>query len=64
MPEASARKLARNNFYKIEDANHVQVCQPVDRSHPSYQRFVQFVEESTNTNQQVETNEQVQRMVK
>jgi hypothetical protein len=64
VPEASARKLARNNFLKIEDADHMQVCQPVDRSHPSYQKFVQFVEESTNTNQQVETNEQVQPMVK
>ncbi|KAH9549184.1 hypothetical protein CY35_10G006400 [Sphagnum magellanicum] len=64
VPEASARKLARNNFYKIEDANHMQVCQPFDTSHPSYQEFLQFVKDLRNKNQQVETNEQVQRMVK
>ncbi len=64
MPVASARKLARNNFCVIEDANHMQVCQPVDTSHPSYQEFLQFVKDLRNKNQQVETNEQVQRMVK
>ncbi len=60
MPEASARKLARNNFYKIEDDNHMQVCQPVDKSHPSYEIFLQFVRDIRNKSQQVETNEQVQ----
>jgi len=60
VPEASARKLARNNFYKIEDDNHMQVCQPVDKSHPSYQKFLQFVRDIRNKSQQVETNEQVQ----
>jgi hypothetical protein len=64
VPEASARKLARNNFYKIEDANHMEVCQPVDNSHESYQTFLQFAKEIRNENQQVERNEQVQRMVK
>jgi hypothetical protein len=48
----------------IEDANHMQVCQPVDTSHPSYQKFLQFVKEVRAENQLVETNEQVQRMVK
>ncbi len=64
MPVASARKLARNEFCVIEDANHMQVCQPVDTSHPSYQKFLQFVKEVRAENQLVETNEQVQRMVK
>jgi len=45
VPQASARKLARNNVYKIEDANHMQVCQPVDKSHPSYKKFLQFVKD-------------------
>ncbi len=43
MPQASARKLARNNVYKIEDANHMQVCQPDNESHDSYQKLLQFV---------------------
>jgi hypothetical protein len=64
VPEASARKWARNNVYVIEDANHMQVCQPVDRSHPSYQKFLQFVKDIKDVNQQVKTNEQVQQMVK
>jgi len=60
VPVASAWKLARNNFCVIVDANHMQVCQPVDRYHPSYQKFLQFVKDIRNENQQVETNEQVQ----
>ncbi|CAK9859086.1 unnamed protein product [Sphagnum jensenii] len=48
VPEASARKLARNNFYKIEDANHMEVCQPVNESHESYQKFLQFVKDIRN----------------
>jgi hypothetical protein len=64
VPEASARKLAGNNVYKIEDANHMQVCQPVDKSDESYRRLLQFVKDIRNANQQVKTNEQVQRMVK
>ncbi len=53
MPEASARKLARNNVCVIEDANHMQVCQPVDMFHESYQKFLQFVKDIRNVNQQV-----------
>jgi pimeloyl-ACP methyl ester carboxylesterase len=48
VPQASARKLARNNFYKVEDANHMQVCQPVNESHQSYQKLLQFVKEIRN----------------
>jgi hypothetical protein len=53
---ASAKQLARNNFCVIEDANHMQVCQPVDRSHPSYQQFLQFIKDLRFENQQVQTN--------
>jgi hypothetical protein len=33
---ASAMQLAGNNFYKLEDCNHIQVCKPPNQSHPSY----------------------------
>jgi hypothetical protein len=33
---ASAMQLAGNNFYKLEDCNHTEVCKPVDKQHPSY----------------------------
>ncbi len=58
MPAASARKLARNNVCVIEDANHMQVCQPVDEFHESYRTLLQFVKEIRKQNQQVKTNEQ------
>jgi hypothetical protein len=32
--------------YKIEDANCIQVCQPLDRRHDSYKRFLQFIQEA------------------
>jgi hypothetical protein len=33
---ASAMQLAGKNFYKLEDCNHIQVCKPVNKDHPSY----------------------------
>ncbi|CAK9859085.1 unnamed protein product [Sphagnum jensenii] len=53
VPEASARKLARNMVIKIEDANHMQVCQPLDEFHESYRTLLQFVKDIRNANQQV-----------
>jgi hypothetical protein len=53
VPEASARKLARKNVCVIEDANHMQVCQPVDEFHESYRTLLQFVKDIRNANQQV-----------
>jgi len=32
--------LAGNLFYKIEDANYLEVCQPVNEQHPSYVKLL------------------------
>jgi serine/threonine protein kinase len=36
--------LAGKCFYKIEDANYLEVCQPVDEQHPSYVKFLSGLE--------------------
>ncbi|KAH9556672.1 hypothetical protein CY35_07G042200 [Sphagnum magellanicum] len=37
---ASAQRLAGNNYYKIEDANHLTICKPPTREHISYSKLV------------------------
>jgi len=36
VPIASAIRLSNNNNYKIEDANHLTICKPPTKDHPSY----------------------------
>jgi hypothetical protein len=36
VPYASATRLSNNNHYKIEDANHLTICKPPNKDHPSY----------------------------
>ncbi|KAH8953014.1 hypothetical protein BDL97_08G002300 [Sphagnum fallax] len=36
VPYASAIRLSNNNHYKIEDANHLTICKPPNKDHPSY----------------------------
>ncbi|CAK9199524.1 unnamed protein product [Sphagnum troendelagicum] len=36
VPYASAIHLSNNNHYKIEDANHLTICKPPNKHHPSY----------------------------
>ncbi len=36
MPMASAIRLSNNNNYKVEDANHLTICKPPTKDHPSY----------------------------
>jgi serine/threonine protein kinase len=36
--------LAGEFFYKIEDANYLEVCQPVDEQHPSYVKLLSGLE--------------------
>ncbi|CAK9211901.1 unnamed protein product [Sphagnum troendelagicum] len=43
---ASAMQLAGNNFYKLEDCNHTEVCKPVDKQHPSYSILVDHLRTS------------------
>jgi ABC-type glutathione transport system ATPase component len=33
---ASAVRLSNNNNYKVEDANHLTICKPPTKDHPSY----------------------------
>jgi len=36
VPMASATRLSNNNNYKVEDANHLTICKPPTKDHPSY----------------------------
>ncbi|CAM6063197.1 unnamed protein product [Sphagnum tenellum] len=36
VPFTSAIQLSNNNYYKIEDANHLTICKPPNKDHPSY----------------------------
>ncbi|CAM6024430.1 unnamed protein product [Sphagnum balticum] len=36
VPFASTIQLSNNNHYKIEDAHHLTICKPPNKSHPSY----------------------------
>ncbi|CAK9236028.1 unnamed protein product [Sphagnum troendelagicum] len=36
VPMASATQLSNNNNYKVEDANHLTICKPPTKDHPSY----------------------------
>jgi hypothetical protein len=39
----SARRLAGDEFYKVEDADHVEVCKPPSKEHPSYYLLLHFI---------------------
>ncbi|KAH8944391.1 hypothetical protein BDL97_13G107300 [Sphagnum fallax] len=36
VPYVSSIQLSNNNHYKIEDANHLTICKPPNKEHPSY----------------------------
>ncbi|CAK9882025.1 unnamed protein product [Sphagnum jensenii] len=36
VPYVSAIQLSNNNQYKVEDANHLTICKPPNKDHPSY----------------------------
>ncbi|KAH8972677.1 hypothetical protein BDL97_01G004100 [Sphagnum fallax] len=36
VPYVSATRLSNNNHYKIEDADHLTICKPSNKDHPSY----------------------------
>jgi hypothetical protein len=44
VPTATGRLLTCNEFIKVEDANHMEVCQPVDENHTSYQKLLEFAD--------------------
>ncbi len=38
-----AQRSAGDNFYKVEDANHMEVCKPPSKEHLSYRLLVQLI---------------------
>jgi hypothetical protein len=40
---SSALRLAGDNSYKVEDADHMEVCKPPSKEHPSYRVLLQFI---------------------
>jgi hypothetical protein len=38
-----AQQSAGNNSYKVEDADHMEVCKPPSKEHPSYRLLLQFI---------------------
>jgi hypothetical protein len=40
---SSAQQSAGKNCYKVEDANHMEVCKPPSKEHPSYNLLLQFI---------------------
>ncbi|CAM6001629.1 unnamed protein product [Sphagnum balticum] len=43
VPHALAIRLANYNFYKVEDANHLTICKPRNKDHPSYSLLLNFL---------------------
>ncbi|KAH8951882.1 hypothetical protein BDL97_09G054200 [Sphagnum fallax] len=43
VPHALAIRLANYNFYKVEDANHLTICKPQNKDHPSYSLLLNFL---------------------
>ncbi|KAH9569582.1 hypothetical protein CY35_03G140900 [Sphagnum magellanicum] len=39
----SAQRSAGNNSYMVEDADHMEVCKPPSKEHPSYWLLLQFI---------------------
>ncbi|CAN5957231.1 unnamed protein product [Sphagnum jensenii] len=39
----SARRSAEDRFYMVEDADHMEVCKPPSKEHPSYGLLLQFI---------------------
>ncbi len=40
---SSAQRLARAHSYMVEDDNHMEVCKPPSKEHPSYALLLQFI---------------------
>jgi hypothetical protein len=44
------RQSARNNYYMVEDANHMEVCKPANKEHPNYWLLLQFIRSCVEVN--------------
>jgi hypothetical protein len=43
MDFSSAQRSAGDNTYRVEDADHMEVCKPPSKGHPSYALLLQFI---------------------
>ncbi|CAM6056343.1 unnamed protein product [Sphagnum tenellum] len=41
VPTASAIRLSNNNYYIVEDANHLTICKPPSKEHLSYSKLLE-----------------------
>ncbi len=39
----SARRSAGDNFYLVDDADHMEVCKPPSKEHPSYELLLHWI---------------------
>jgi hypothetical protein len=40
---SSAQQLAGNNAYTVQDADHMEVCKPPNKEHPSYEFLLRLI---------------------
>jgi hypothetical protein len=38
---ASAIRLSENNYYKVEDADHLTICKPPSKDHMGYSKLLE-----------------------
>lgn len=43
MEKPGAQRYARENYYTLEDCDHMTVCKPSDKGHSSYRKLVDFI---------------------
>jgi len=41
--KAGAQRLARENYYLVEDGDHFTLCKPLIKEHPSYAKLLDFL---------------------
>jgi hypothetical protein len=41
VPVASSIRLSNNNYYIVEDANHLTICKPPSKDHFSYSKLLE-----------------------
>ncbi len=41
VPMASTIRLSNNNYYIVEDANHLTICKPPSMEHLSYSKLLE-----------------------
>jgi hypothetical protein len=50
VPTTSAIQLSNNNYYKVEDANHLTICKPPSKDHFSYSKLLECLKKFMQVN--------------